>query len=167
MVGSTLAVYSFALIFVSARTNKKHIIIIIIRSQVTKSTLDTKSEEYVSLSNDEKTKLRNWKVTEWFRQSNSRVIKAMRDHLVPKEKGDPKSAQLRQLFMTSQITSIISGKHEEIDLDVTKRIWDMSVVKLWADILMLLEGKGLSRSSSFWSMISPSVKSVNPNMKGQ
>ena len=50
-------------------------------------------------------------------QSNSRVIKALRDHLLPqKEKGGPKSAQLWQLFMTSQMTSIINGENEKIDL---------------------------------------------------
>jgi hypothetical protein len=52
-----------------------------IRSQVTKSTLDVKCEEYQSLSDDEKLNLRNYKVVEWFRRSNSRVVKALRDHL--------------------------------------------------------------------------------------
>jgi hypothetical protein len=42
-----------------------------IRSQVTKSTLDVKCEEYQSLSDDEKLNLRNYKVVEWFRRSNS------------------------------------------------------------------------------------------------
>jgi hypothetical protein len=51
-----------------------------IRSQVTKSTLDAKCEEYQKLTDDEKTELRDWKVIEWFRQSKSRVIKALRDH---------------------------------------------------------------------------------------
>jgi hypothetical protein len=55
-------------------------------------------------------------VIEWFRQSNSRVIEALRDHLLPKkEKGGPKSAHLRQLFMTSQMTCIINGENEKID----------------------------------------------------
>ena len=50
------------------------------------------------------------KVLEWFKQSNTRVIKALSDHLVPKkDKGGPKSEQLRQLFMTSQMTSIINS----------------------------------------------------------
>ena len=52
-----------------------------IRSQVTKSTLDAKCEEYQMLTDYEKTELRDWKVIEWFRQSKSRVIKALRDHL--------------------------------------------------------------------------------------
>jgi hypothetical protein len=53
-------------------------------------------------------------------------MKALRDHLVPKkEKGGPKSAQLRQLFTTSHMTSIINGEHEDIDLDVAEKIWDM------------------------------------------
>jgi hypothetical protein len=62
-----------------------------IRSQVTKTTLDTKCEEYQTLTDQEKTQFRywkvterfqtltdqeetqfrNWKVTEWFRQSNA------------------------------------------------------------------------------------------------
>jgi hypothetical protein len=100
----------------------------------------------------------DWKVTEWFRQSNSRVIKALRDHLLPKkEKVGPKASQLRQLFMTSQITSIINGDHEEIDLEEANRIWDMPVVKLWADILTLFEGKGRSGSSGFWSLMCAAV----------
>ncbi len=62
-----------------------------IRSQVTKSTLDVKCEEYQSLSDDEKLNLRNYKVVEWFRRSNSRVVKAICDHLLPKkEKGGQK-----------------------------------------------------------------------------
>jgi hypothetical protein len=138
-----------------------------IRSQVTKSTLDAKCEEYQKLTNDEKTELRDWKVIEWFRQSNSRVIKALRDHLLPKkEKGGPKSAQLRQLFMTSQMTCIINGENEKIDLETAEQIWDMPVVRLWADILALFEGKGRSGSSSFWSMMCAAVKSVNPKIKG-
>jgi CHASE3 domain sensor protein len=76
-------------------------------------TLDAKCEEYQNLTDDEQTELRDWKVIEWFRQSNSRVIKALRDHLLPKkEKGGPKSAQLRQLFMTSQMTCIINPRAE-------------------------------------------------------
>jgi hypothetical protein len=55
--------------------------------------------------------------------------------------------------MTSQMTSIINGEHENIDLDMAEKIWEMSVVKLWADILALFEGKGQSGSSSFWSMM--------------
>jgi hypothetical protein len=122
-----------------------------IRSQVTKSTLDAKCEEYQKLTDDEKTGLRDWKVIEWFRQSNSRVIKALRDHnLLPKnEQGGPKSAQLRQLFMTSQMTSIINGENENIELETAEQIWDLPVVQLWADILALFEGKGRSESSSF------------------
>lgn len=63
-----------------------------IRSQITKTTLDTKCEEYQALSDQKKTKLRNWKIVEWFRQANTRVIKALRDHLLPKkaEKGGPR-----------------------------------------------------------------------------
>jgi hypothetical protein len=113
-------------------------------------------------------------VLEWFNQSNTRVIKALRHHLVPKkDKGGPKSAKLRQFFMTSQkrlqMTSIINGEHEEIDLDVAKQIWDMPVVKLWAeaDILALFEGKGRSGSSSFWSMMCSAMKSVNSKIKEQ
>jgi hypothetical protein len=65
----------------------------------------------------------NWKVIEWFRQCNSRVIKALRDHLLPKkEKGRPKSVQLRQLFMTSQMTCIINGENEKIDLETYGQI---------------------------------------------
>jgi hypothetical protein len=56
-----------------------------IRSQVTKSTLDVKCEEYQSVSDDEKLNLRDYKVVEWFRRSNSRVVKALRDHLLPKK----------------------------------------------------------------------------------
>ena len=124
-----------------------------IRSQVTKSTLDVKCEEYQSLSDDEKLNLRNYKVVEWFRRSNSRVVKALRDHLLPKkEKGGPKSGQLRQLFMTAHMTSIINGDNEDIDLETAEQIWEMPVIKLWADILALFEGKGRSGSSSFWSM---------------
>jgi hypothetical protein len=86
-------------------------------------------------------------VVEWFRQSNSRV-ESLRDHLLPKkEKGGPKSAQLRQLFMKSQMTSIINGDHEDVDLDMAAHVWDMPVVKMWADILSLFEGKGRSGSS--------------------
>jgi hypothetical protein len=87
-------------------------------------------------------------MTEWFRQSNARVIKAMRDHLLPKkEKAGPKSAQVRQLFMTSQMTSIISSEHEDIDPEMAEQIWDIPVVKLWADILAVFEGKGRSGAS--------------------
>jgi hypothetical protein len=139
-----------------------------IRSQVTKSTLDVKCEEYQSLSDDEKLNLRNYKVVEWFRRSNSRVVKALRDHLLPKrEKGGQKSGQLRQLFMTAHMTSIINGDNEEIDLETAEHIWDMPVIKLWADILALFEGKGRSGSSSFWSMMCAAVKSVNPSDKAQ
>jgi hypothetical protein len=138
-----------------------------IRSQVTKSTLDAKYEEYQKLRDDKKTELRDWKVIEWFRQSNSRVIKALRDHLLPKkEKGGPKSAQLRQLFMTSQVTSIIYRENEKIDLETAEQIWDMPVVQFWANILTLFEGKGRSGSSRFWSMICAAVKNVNPKIKG-
>jgi hypothetical protein len=35
-------------------------------SQVTKSTLDDKCEEYQKLTDDEKTEIRDWKVIEWF-----------------------------------------------------------------------------------------------------
>jgi hypothetical protein len=139
-----------------------------IRSQVTKSTLDVKCEEYQSLSDDQKLNLRDYEVVEWFRRSNSRVVKALRDHLLPKkEKGGLKCGQLRQLFMTAQMTSIINDDNEEIDLETTDHIWDMSVIKLWADILALFEGKGRSGSSSFWSMMCATVKSVNPSDKAQ
>jgi hypothetical protein len=125
-----------------------------IQSQVTKSTLDAKCKEYQKLTDDEKTELLDWKGIEWFRQSNSRVIKALRDHLLPKkEKGGPKSAQLWQLFMTSQMTCIINGENEKIDLETAEQIWDMPVVRLWEDILAHFEGKGRSGSSSFWSMM--------------
>ena len=68
-----------------------------IRSEVTKRTLDVKCEEYQTLSDEEKLNLRDYKVVEWFRTSNSKVVKALRDHLLPKkDKGGPKSAQLRQ-----------------------------------------------------------------------
>jgi hypothetical protein len=127
MVGSTLGVCSFGLIFVSARTNKRH-----------------------------------------HHQSNTRVFKTLRDHLLPKkEKGGPNSAQLQQLFMTSQMTLIINGEHEDIDLEMAEQIWDMSVVKPWADILALFEGKCRSGSSRFWSMMCTAVKSVNPKIRGQ
>jgi hypothetical protein len=93
------------------------------------STLDVKCEEYQSLSDDEKLNLRNYKVVEWFRRSNSRVVKAIRDHLLPKkEKGGPKSGQLRQFFMTAHMTSIINGDNEEIDLETAEYIWDMPVM---------------------------------------
>jgi hypothetical protein len=139
-----------------------------IRSQVTKSTLDAKCEEYQSLTDDEKADLRDYKVVEWFRRSNSKVVKAMRYHLLPKkEKGGPKTGQLRQLFMMAQMTSIINGEMEEIDLDTADKIWYMPVVKLWADILALFEGKGRSGSSSFWSIMCAAIKSVNPNDKSQ
>jgi hypothetical protein len=62
-----------------------------IRSQATKSTLDAKCKEYQKLTDDEKTELRDWKVIEWFRQSNSRVIKALRDHLLPKKEREDRS----------------------------------------------------------------------------
>ena len=54
-----------------------------IRSQITKTTLDTKCEEYQAIRHQRKTKLRNWKIVEWFRQANTRVIKALRDHFLP------------------------------------------------------------------------------------
>jgi hypothetical protein len=75
---------------------------------------------------------------------NTRIIKVLRDHLLPKkaEKGGPKTAQLRQLFMTAQMTAIVDGEHTEINLETAECIWTMSVVKLWADILALFEGKG-------------------------
>ncbi len=67
-----------------------------IRSQVTKRTLDVKCEENQILSDEEKLNLRDYKVVEWFRTSNSKVVKALRGHLLPKkEKGGPKSVQLR------------------------------------------------------------------------
>ncbi len=137
-----------------------------IRSQVTKSTLDVKCEEYQSLTDDEKADLRDYKVVEWFRRSNSKVVKALCDHLLPKrKKGGPKTGQLRQLFMTAQMTSIINSEMEEIDLDTADKIWYMPVVKLWEDILALFEGKGRSGSSSFWSIMCAAIKSVNPNDK--
>jgi hypothetical protein len=103
---------------------------------------------------------------EWFRQANTRVIKALRDHLLPKkaEKGGPKTAQLRQLFMTAQMAAIVDGEHTEINLETAECIWTMPVVKLWADILALFEGKGYSGSSSFWSLMCNAVKSVNPKI---
>jgi cyclophilin family peptidyl-prolyl cis-trans isomerase len=66
---------------------------------------------FTAAGDQKKTKLRNWKIVEWFRQANTRVIKALRDHLLPKkaEKGGPKTAQLRQLFMTAQMTAIVDG----------------------------------------------------------
>jgi hypothetical protein len=117
-----------------------------IRSQITKTTLDTKCEEYQALSDQKKTKLRNWKIVEWFRKANTRVIKALRDHLLPKktEKGGPKTAQLRQLFMTAQMMAIVDGEHTEINLETAECIWKMPVVKLWADILALFEGRDYS-----------------------
>ena len=96
-----------------------------IRCQVTKTTLDTQSEKYLALKDKEKVKLRDWKVTKWFKQSNTLVIKSLSDHcLLKKEKGVPKFAQLRQLFMTSQMPSIINGDHGDIDLDTAKSTWD-------------------------------------------
>ena len=138
-----------------------------IRSQITKTTLDTKCEEYQAIRHQRKTKLRNWKIVEWFRQANTRVIKAIRDHLLPKkaEKGGPKTAQLRQLFMTAQMTAIVDGEHTEINLETAECIWTMPVVKLWADILALFEGKGRSGSSSFWSLMCNAVKSVTPRSR--
>ena len=66
-----------------------------------------------------------YKVTKWFKQSNTLVIKSLSDHrLLKKEKGVPKFAQLRQLFMTSQMSSIINGDHGDIDLDTAKSTWD-------------------------------------------
>ena len=79
-----------------------------IRSQVTKSTLDDKCEEYQKLTDDKKTELRDWKVIEWFRQSKSRVIKALRDHLLPKkERGGPKSVQLRVVISGPFIKNLL------------------------------------------------------------
>jgi len=46
--------------------------------------------------------------------------------------------------MTSQMTCIINGENEKIDLETAEQIWDMPVVRLWADILALFEGKGRS-----------------------
>ena len=68
--------------------------------------------------------------------------------------------------MTSQMTCIINGQNEKIDLETTEQIWDMPVVRLWADILGLFEGKGRSGFSSFWSMMCATVKRVNPKIKG-
>jgi hypothetical protein len=68
--------------------------------------------------------------------------------------------------MTLQMTCIINGENEKIDLETAEQIWDMPVVWLWADILELFEGKGRSGSSSFWSMMCSTVKSVNPKIKG-
>jgi hypothetical protein len=110
------------------------------------STLDAKCEEYQSLSDGEKADLRDYKVVEWFPRSNSRVVETLSHHLLPKkqEKGGPKTGHLRQLFMTAQMTSIMNGDNDEIDLDTLEHIWDMPVIKLWADILALFEGKGRS-----------------------
>ena len=69
--------------------------------------------------------------------------------------------------MTSQMISIINVDNEEIDLETTEHIWDMPVIKLWADILALFEGKGRSGSSSFWIMMCAAVNSVNPSVKAQ
>jgi hypothetical protein len=55
--------------------------------------------------------------------------------------------------MTSQMTAIITCEHEDIALDMAEKICDMTVVKLWADILALFEGKGFSGSSSSWSIV--------------
>ena len=98
---------------------------------------------------------------------NTRIIKVLRDHLLPKkaEKGGPKTAQLRQLFMTAQMTAIVDGEHTEINLETAECIWTMPVVKLWADILSLFEGKGRSGSSSFWSLMCNAVKSVTPRSR--
>ncbi len=68
--------------------------------------------------------------------------------------------------MTSQMTCIINGENEKIDLETAEQIWDMPVVRLWADILALFEGKDRSGSSSFWSMMCAAVKSVNQKIKG-
>jgi hypothetical protein len=96
-----------------------------IRSQVTKSTLDVKCEEYQSLSDGEKADLKDYKVVEWFRRSNSRVVKALRHHLLTKklEKGGPKTGQLWQLFMTALMTSIINEDNYEIDLDTLEQAY--------------------------------------------
>jgi hypothetical protein len=67
--------------------------------------------------------------------------------------------------MTVHMTSIINSDNEEIDLETAEHIWDMPVIKLWADILALFEGKGRSWSSSFWSMMCAAVKRVNPSDK--
>jgi hypothetical protein len=69
--------------------------------------------------------------------------------------------------MTAHMTSIINGDNEEIDLETAEHIWDMPVIKLWADIFALFEGKGRSGSSSFWIMMCAAVKSVNPSDKAQ
>ena len=141
----------------------------LIRSLVTKITLDAKCEQYQSLTDDEKADLRDYKVVEWFRRSNSRVVKALSQNFCQrnKKKGGPKTGQIRQLFMTAQMTSIINGDNEEIDLETADKIWYMSVVKLWEDILALFEGKGRSGSSSFWSLMCDDIKSVNPNDKAK
>ena len=140
-----------------------------IRIQITKTTLDTKCEEYQALDDEKNAKFRNWKIVEWFRQTNTRVIKDLRDHLLPKkaEKGGSKTAQLRQLFMTAQMTVIVDKENTDINLDTVERIWTMPVVMMWADILALFEDKGgRSGSSSFWKLMCTAVKSVNPKIKG-
>jgi hypothetical protein len=83
-----------------------------IRSQVTKSTVDDKCEEYQKFTHDEKTELRDWKVLstiiEWFRQNNSRVVKALLDHLLPAaatslhDLADDIQASTRKLTLTWQ-----------------------------------------------------------------
>jgi hypothetical protein len=64
--------------------------------------------------------------------------------------------------MTSQMTSIMNGENEKMDLETAEQIWDMPVVQLWADILF--EGKCSSGSSRFWSMMCAAVKNVNPKI---
>jgi hypothetical protein len=61
-----------------------------------------------------KTKLRNWKIVEWFRQANTRVIKALRDHLLPKkaEKGGPKTRSSGSLY-DDRRRSLFGGGNEQ------------------------------------------------------
>ena len=55
-----------------------------------RDTLDDKCEEYQVIADNEKAELRDWKVIEWFRQSNTRVVKSMRDHLLLKKENAQK-----------------------------------------------------------------------------
>ena len=48
--------------------------LISLRSEITKKTLDAKSEEYIALSDDKKQDLRDFKVTEWLNQGDDDVV---------------------------------------------------------------------------------------------
>lgn len=140
--------------------------LISLRSEITKRTLDVKSEEYTGLSDDDKKELRDFKVLEWFQAANRACIKALKDHLVPKkDKGGPQAVQLRQIFMTSAVTDIINGDGK-VELKTAEEIWKFPAVTIYADLLALFEGKGRSGTSSFWSIMTAAIKSVNPRIKG-